>query len=51
MITEVEVLRHFDDVVFLLWVLEYKVGIADHNNMEIPTHWRRLSRILISTRA
>jgi hypothetical protein len=34
MIPEVEVFRHLDDMVFLLWVLRYRVGITDQENEE-----------------
>jgi hypothetical protein len=32
MIPEVEVLRHLDDMMFLLWVLRNRVGITDQDN-------------------
>lgn len=51
MTTEIEMFRHLDDMVFLILVLRqssiFAIVLADNTH----THLRKLSRILISTRA
>ena len=53
MATEIEVFRHFDNMVFLISVLSREVRYCSVtcNYDRIRTHLRKLSNILISTNA